>query len=94
MLLGTGLTPARTDAGLELPPRSTLVLYTDGLVESRDRSIDDGLERLRKHAASLAHRPLPAFTDLLLERTRPKDDKNDDDVAILTLRTPAPPASP
>ncbi|WP_256069857.1 SpoIIE family protein phosphatase, partial [Streptomyces sp. DvalAA-14] len=75
MLLSTGLTPSRTDTSLTLPPRSTLVLYTDGLVESRHRPIDDGLERLRKHAASLAHRPLPAFTDLLLERARPTDDK-------------------
>ncbi|MDI5974372.1 SpoIIE family protein phosphatase [Streptomyces sp. SL13] len=88
MLLGTGLTPTRTDASITLPPRSTLAFYTDGLVESRARPIDDGLGRLRKHAASLAHRPLAAFTDLLLERTRPAGDKNDDDVAILTLRTP------
>ncbi|WP_329179214.1 SpoIIE family protein phosphatase [Streptomyces sp. NBC_01477] len=88
LLLGTGVTPVRPDACLTLPSRSTLILYTDGLVESRDRSIDDGLERLRKHAASLAHRPLPAFTDLLLERTRPTNEENDDDVAILTLRIP------
>jgi serine phosphatase RsbU (regulator of sigma subunit) len=83
-LLSTGLTPEREDASLELPPRSTLVLYTDGLVENRSRPIDEGLERLRKHAASLAHRPLAAFTDLLLERARPAD--NFDDVALLALR--------
>ena len=87
MLLGTGALPVRTDASLLLPPGATLVLYTDGLIERRDRTIDDGLERLRKHAASLAHRPLPAFTDLLLERTRPTGEENDDDVAILGLRT-------
>ncbi|TXL88292.1 SpoIIE family protein phosphatase [Streptomyces sp. IB2014 016-6] len=89
LLLGTGLAPVRDDAVLTLPPRSTLVLYTDGLVESRDRPIDEGLDQLRKHAASLAHRPLAAFTDLLLERARPPGRRNDDDVAILTLRTPA-----
>ncbi|MET9552353.1 SpoIIE family protein phosphatase [Streptomyces sp. NPDC006645] len=88
LLLGTGLAPLRDDAVLPLPPRSTLVLYTDGLVESRDRPIDDGLEQLRKHAASLAHRPLAAFTDLLLERAQTLGRRNDDDVAILTLRTP------
>lgn len=88
MILGTGLTRARTDASLILPPQSTLVFYTDGLVESRDHPIDDGLERLRKHAASLAHRPLAAFTDLLVERTRPTQEENDDDVAILALRIP------
>lgn len=88
LLLSTNLTPVRSDARVTLPPRSTLVLYTDGLVESRRRPIDDGLERLRRHAASLAHRPLAAFTDLLIDRTRLTDDKNDDDVAVLALRTP------
>lgn len=88
LLLSTGLTAKRTDTRIVLPPQSTLVLYTDGLVESRDHSIDDGLERLRKHAASLVHRPLAAFTDLLLERARPVRN-NDDDIAILALRTPA-----
>ncbi|GGT78413.1 MULTISPECIES: SpoIIE family protein phosphatase [Streptomyces] len=87
LLLSTGLSSNRTDAHITLPPQSTLVLYTDGLVESRDRSIDDGLDRLRRHAASLAHRPLAAFTDSLLERARP-ERANDDDIAILALRTP------
>jgi PAS domain S-box-containing protein len=88
LLMSTGLAPSRPDASLVLPPRSTLVLYTDGLVESRDRPIDDGLDQLRKQAASLAHRPLTAFTDLLLARARPAAGRNDDDIAILTLRTP------
>lgn len=88
LLLSTGLALTRTDASLLLPPRSTLVLYTDGLVESRNRPIDSGLEQLRRHAASLAHRPLAVFTDLLLERARPTDKTNDDDIAILTVRTP------
>ncbi|MFF8811654.1 SpoIIE family protein phosphatase [Streptomyces pactum] len=88
MLLSTGLSPSRTEAGVVLPPRATLVLYTDGLVEARGRAINDGMDRLRRHAASLAHRPLAAFTDLLLQRARPTRSENDDDVAVLTLRTP------
>ncbi|GGL61705.1 hypothetical protein GCM10010129_01590 [Streptomyces fumigatiscleroticus] len=86
ILLGTGLRRARPDATAALPPGSTLVLYTDGLIESPGRSLDEGLERLRRHAASLARRPLDSFTDQLLDRTRPAD--NDDDVALLALRTP------
>lgn len=86
ILLGTGSTHPRPDAVTALPPRSTLVLYTDGLIESPHHSIDDGLNRLRQHAASLARRPLDSFSDSLLDRVRPTD--NDDDVAILTLRTP------
>ncbi|MEU0784621.1 SpoIIE family protein phosphatase [Streptomyces sp. NPDC006173] len=88
MLLGTGVTRPRPDALAVLPPRATLLLYTDGLVESPLHSIDDGLGRLRRHAASLAHRPLDPFCDLLLDQVRPKD--NDDDVAMIALRTPPP----
>ncbi|MGW5176474.1 SpoIIE family protein phosphatase [Streptomyces sp. NPDC004082] len=87
ILLGTGLTRARPDAVTVLPPRSTLLLYTDGLVETPHRSIDHGLDRLRRHAAALAHRPLDSFCDSLLEQVRPTD--NDDDVAMLALRTPS-----
>ncbi|MGW3245558.1 SpoIIE family protein phosphatase [Streptomyces sp. NPDC001070] len=88
ILLGTGSTRPRDDAVVTLPPRATLVLYTDGLVESPRHSIDDGLDQLRKHAASLARRPLDSFSDSLLDRVRPQD--NDDDVAFLALRTPEP----
>lgn len=86
-LLGTGLVRARTDTLTPLPPLSTLVLYTDGLVESPGHILDRGLARLRQHAAALVHRPLHVFCDLLLERARPVD--NDDDVALLVFRTPA-----
>ncbi|MEE1760232.1 MULTISPECIES: SpoIIE family protein phosphatase [unclassified Streptomyces] len=86
-LLGTGLTRARTDTLTPLPPKSTLVLYTDGLIESPGHTLDRGLARLRQHAAALAHRPLHVFCDLLLERARPVD--NDDDVALLVFRTPS-----
>ncbi len=88
MLLGTGVTRPRPDAVTVLPPRATLVLYTDGLVESPHHSIDHGLDRLRRHAASLARRPLDSFCDALLDQVRPSD--NDDDVAMIALRTPPP----
>ncbi|MFF1834898.1 SpoIIE family protein phosphatase [Streptomyces sp. NPDC058231] len=88
MLLGTGVTRPRPDAVTVLPPQATLLLYTDGLVESPHHSIDHGLDRLRRHAASLAHRPLDSFCDLLLDQVRPND--NDDDVAMIALRTPPP----
>lgn len=86
ILLGSHVSMPREDATVVLPPLSTLVLYTDGLIESPGHSLDDGLERLRRNAASLAHRPLEAFTDLLMARARPED--NDDDVALLLVRVP------
>ncbi|MEU3888719.1 SpoIIE family protein phosphatase [Streptomyces sp. NPDC029041] len=86
ILLGTQTGTRRRDATAQLPPGSTLVLYTDGLVEAPRRTLDEGLDRLRQHAAALAHRPLASFTDQLLRRVRPAG--NDDDVAVLALRVP------
>nr|SBO96203.1 Serine phosphatase RsbU, regulator of sigma subunit [Nonomuraea gerenzanensis] len=86
VLLGTGLRPDRADAVTTLPPGSTLVFYTDGLVESHHHTLDHGLAGLRRYAASLAHRPLDSYCGVLFERTRPID--NDDDVAMLVLRVP------
>ncbi|MFI0141691.1 SpoIIE family protein phosphatase [Streptomyces luteogriseus] len=86
ILLGTQTGTRRPDATTQLPPGSTLVLYTDGLIEAPRHSLDEGLDRLRQHAAALAHRPLASFTDQLLRRVRPAG--NDDDVAVLALRVP------
>jgi serine phosphatase RsbU (regulator of sigma subunit) len=86
LLLGTGAGRERGGATASLAPGSTLVLYTDGLIEDPGLTLDVGLDRLRRHAAALVHRPLTAFTDQLLNRVRPA--RNDDDVALLALRTP------
>ncbi|MFF9815024.1 SpoIIE family protein phosphatase [Streptomyces sp. NPDC014006] len=77
------------DAHEDLPANATLVFYTDGLVESRERPIDAGMAKLRHHASVLARR-LPAesvdvFCDQLLQRLSPRGD----DTALLALRLPA-----
>lgn len=84
VLLGAGDQEGRPDATVEMPPGSTLLLYTDGLIESPAHSLEHGMEELRRHAAYLAHRPLGPFTDHLLARARPSD--NEDDVALLLVR--------
>ncbi|MBY8866159.1 SpoIIE family protein phosphatase [Streptomyces sp. RCPT1-4] len=76
---------ARDTATAELPPGSTLLLYTDGLIERPGEDIGRGLTRLRQHAAALAREPLGVFRDELL--TRLIDDQHDD-VAVLALRVP------
>jgi serine phosphatase RsbU (regulator of sigma subunit) len=63
---------------------TTVVLYTDGLVERRDADLDAGLDRLRTHLAELADRPLPELCDQLLERL--VDGRPDDDVALVAVR--------
>ncbi|MGW1542011.1 SpoIIE family protein phosphatase [Streptomyces sp. NPDC002309] len=73
------------DVELELSEGSTLVLYTDGLVETRDRDIDFGLERLR---GALTQRPGAPLRDLrsAVVGTIPPGEQADD-VMVLLART-------
>ncbi|WP_235498011.1 ATP-binding SpoIIE family protein phosphatase [Frankia sp. R43] len=69
---------------LEVPlePGSTVVLFTDGLVEDRSRPIDQGLELLRRHAApGLSPERLCDGLLATLDRTH----GNEDDVAMLAV---------
>ncbi|MWA02694.1 SpoIIE family protein phosphatase [Actinomadura sp. LD22] len=86
MLLGNpDLTGRRPNGTCELPPRSTLLLYTDGLIETRGTDLGDSLTGLRRHSSRLARLPLPGMCDQLLDRMEPDGD---DDVAVLALRVP------
>ncbi|WP_030900935.1 PP2C family protein-serine/threonine phosphatase [Streptomyces sp. NRRL F-5126] len=71
-----------------LSPGSTLVLFTDGLVERRGQDIDIGLGDLAEQAARLAAAPLDEMCDALISRNR---QVFDDDVALLALRAPGGP---
>ena len=68
------------------PVGSTVILYTDGLVERRGRSIDDGLEQLRSLARSSGD--LEALCSRLVEEMVPGGG-GADDVAIAAARIPA-----
>ncbi|SDK29434.1 PAS domain S-box-containing protein [Nonomuraea maritima] len=85
LLLGVGYDMPRTSAVAALPARSTLLLYTDGLVEVPGEHLDEGLERLRQAAASMAREPLDSFCDKLLTRL-PMARK--DDIAMIAVRLP------
>jgi ABC-type branched-subunit amino acid transport system ATPase component/anti-sigma regulatory factor (Ser/Thr protein kinase) len=69
-----------------LPEGSRLVLYTDGLVEDRDRDIDVGLELLRDALSGPGREP-EAICDGVLDALLPEVPK--DDVALLVARTRA-----
>jgi len=74
-----------TTAIAELEPGSTLLVYTDGLIEQRGEHPDEGLGRLR--AAALAGPPeLGALCDHVVDTVLPSYD-TDDDVTLLILRT-------
>jgi anti-sigma regulatory factor (Ser/Thr protein kinase) len=72
-------------ADAELEPGSTIVLYTDGLVEERGASIDRGLELLQSTVAGGPTEP-EALCDHIVA-TLLADRPATDDIAVLTVRT-------
>lgn len=76
---------------LDAPAGATLLLYTDGLVESRLRDVWTGIEQLRERLAATAQitgadhaPPLEALCDDVLDVLGPGD--RDDDIALLAAR--------
>ncbi|MFD9722444.1 SpoIIE family protein phosphatase [Streptomyces sp. NPDC059072] len=76
---------------LDAPAGATLLLYTDGLVESRLRDVWTGIELLRERLATTAQLtgldhppPLEALCDDVLDMLGPGD--RDDDIALLAAR--------
>ncbi len=81
----------RTEAEVQLAPGDRVVLYTDGLIERRRRSFDDGLEVLALHSALTRRSPLPAFVEGLGSALH-SDAVDRDDVCILVLEHRGPTA--
>ncbi|TQN42837.1 serine phosphatase RsbU (regulator of sigma subunit) [Blastococcus colisei] len=71
-------------AVLSVGRRATLLAFTDGAVERRTETIDDGLARLAAAAAAARSRPLAAMVDELLGALTTREDK--DDTVLLGLR--------
>jgi two-component system, chemotaxis family, sensor kinase Cph1 len=84
LLLGVDPTVVRTEQEIVLDPGSTLLLYTDGLVERRDQIFDDGIEHLRAALGEFRGLPLEAMCDALLARVLPP--VVEDDVALVAVR--------
>ncbi|MEV1082413.1 SpoIIE family protein phosphatase [Streptomyces sp. NPDC050211] len=80
--LGVGGIPFEATT-VDLSPGDLLVLYTDGLVETRHHPIDERLNVLLSFLDE-SHRPLEETCDLLLYGLRTSDDH--DDVALLVAR--------
>ncbi|SFG93988.1 SpoIIE family protein phosphatase [Streptomyces mirabilis] len=64
-------------AEIDLPERSLLALYTDGLIEARDHDIEAGLTRLCRTLAQ-SSASLEATCDTVLEALLPADRPHDD----------------
>ncbi|MFD9012394.1 SpoIIE family protein phosphatase [Streptomyces sp. NPDC059552] len=81
--LGAGGQDFRTEE-VRLPPGSLLVLYTDGLIEARDRDLDEGMAQLAG-ALRRVDQPLEELCEGILRLLLPSAQQ--DDVAVLLART-------
>ncbi|HET9077977.1 MAG TPA: SpoIIE family protein phosphatase [Acidimicrobiales bacterium] len=88
LLLGAMPGTPRHEHQTELPVGSTVILYTDGLVEQRDQPVDRGVERLQGLLRSLAGSDIEQLCDEVLRRMLP--DRPGDDVALLAVRITGP----
>ncbi|MFB6598221.1 SpoIIE family protein phosphatase [Streptomyces diastaticus] len=86
MMLYPGLDEGWHEHRQPLPPGSTLLLYTDGLVERRGEDIEAGVERLGAFLTEGADLPLERLTGELTHRMA--GEEPGDDVALLALRVP------
>jgi serine phosphatase RsbU (regulator of sigma subunit)/anti-sigma regulatory factor (Ser/Thr protein kinase) len=77
---------------VQLDPGAMVVLYTDGLVERRDASLDEGLARLAEAVADAPAEP-DGCCDFVLQRML-GGDRAGDDVALLALQRIEPRADP
>ncbi|MET9069701.1 SpoIIE family protein phosphatase [Streptosporangium sandarakinum] len=80
--LGIGNEPTEMRE-LVLPHDAVLAFYTDGLVESRDRDIDEGIGMVCDLLAD-QNQDLEAVCDLTIEAQRPGHER--DDIALLLAR--------
>ena len=86
-----GWASPRRQHAFRLPPGSSAVFYSDGLVENRMRGIDAGLDELVRIAANapedLASAPGPMLQYLLDHMLA--GHEQDDDVTVLVMHVPA-----
>ncbi len=86
-----GLRPdrPRPEARVSMPARATLLLYTDGLVERRRSSLDDGIARVSALIEDGRDCALDDLANQIMSRLAPSGGYQDD-VVLLLYRHPAP----
>jgi PAS domain S-box-containing protein len=83
LLVGVDASTHRETLVLELPAGTTLIAYTDGLIERPGRDLDQGIDELR---ARLAAAPLGATPRQLCDAAVDGAVDHRDDVALLAVR--------
>jgi serine phosphatase RsbU (regulator of sigma subunit)/anti-sigma regulatory factor (Ser/Thr protein kinase) len=90
--LGLPQPPAFVEEEVAMQPGMSILLYTDGLIERRDESLDAGFERLRSSAegalkAASLNDGITELLEQMIEGPRPTDD-----VALMLVHREATPA--
>jgi serine phosphatase RsbU (regulator of sigma subunit) len=85
-LLGVrGVPPSTQERTVLLQPGSSVVVFTDGLFEQPRRSLDEGLEEVRRIVETGPAEPAHAIADHLMAHAQPNEGWFDD-IALLVLR--------
>ena len=78
----------------DFPPGSSLVVFSDGVLEARDTHDDEfGLDRVLATLAGVRDRPAGAVVDRLRAQVRDHAVHQRDDVTVLVVRRHAVPAA-
>lgn len=86
LLVGLVADAPRHEHVVDVPSGATLVLYTDGLIEQRGRSLVGGIERVRESLRGNRSTDLDVLLDTLLEEL--VGNRGEDDCALLAVRFP------
>ena len=84
LMLGVDATSPRSDSSVPLVAGDTVLLYTDGLVESRDAGLDVGIARLRKVVAGTVPGSAQELCDTVFAAL--VGSRAADDTAVLAIR--------
>jgi len=82
LMLGVQPDARRRDHERGLEPGSTVLLYTDGLVERRTHTLDAGISALLDHVRGIAALPLEELCDAVLAMPHLVED----DIVLLAIR--------
>ncbi len=88
-LLAAGYDGDREEGSCILPPGSTLILYTDGLIERRDEPFHRGVDRLRATLERTSDRDPAELVEEVVDTLLGPRERTDD-AAVLVLRTGSP----
>jgi serine phosphatase RsbU (regulator of sigma subunit) len=83
LLVGVDATASRATVSIEIPAGSTLVAYTDGLIERAGHDLDEGIAELRERIAAA---PVDASPHELCDAAVAGALDHRDDVALIAVR--------